>query len=361
MTRNKNGVRVGQRYQNTKGQWFEVIEVDGCKRVRVKFEHNGHERVVPAHAVKIGSLSCPSYFVGDKFTDKYGRIATIVKIDTVSRITFQWEDGVSRVCQSSVIAKNALIHPEDSNKLNPEIKVGQVYKTWQGAEVTVVEYNSAADILVRFDEPFEVLMRTTQGNLKKGHLHNKYLPSVCGVGIVGDSVHDNKGKMYQTWSGMLKRVYDPANFQTATTYQDCTVREDWYHLNNFKEWFSTQTLESDFHLDKDLLVKGNTVYSPEKCVFVPRDINTFLTDRARHRGEWPIGVTYHERILKWQASCNVDGESVYIGVFLCPEEAFYEYKKCKENYAKILAEKWKGRIDEKAYVALMNYVVEITD
>ena len=36
-------------------------------------------------------------------------------------------------------------------------------------------------------------------------------------------------------------------------------------------------------------------------------------------------------------------------------------KTAKEDYLKTLAEKWKGNIDVRAYNALMNYEVEITD
>ena len=42
-------------------------------------------------------------------------------------------------------------------------------------------------------------------------------------------------------------------------------------------------------------------------------------------------------------------------------EAFNYYKTNKENYIKELAEKWKSKIDERAYQALINYTVEITD
>lgn len=31
-----------------------------------------------------------------------------------------------------------------------------------------------------------------------------------------------------------------------------------------------------WHLDKDILLKGNKVYSPETCAFVPAKINSLL-------------------------------------------------------------------------------------
>ena len=37
------------------------------------------------------------------------------------------------------------------------------------------------------------------------------------------------------------------------------------------------------------------------------------------------------------------------------------FKKAKESFVKEQAEKWKGKIDERAYEALINYQVEITD
>lgn len=41
--------------------------------------------------------------------------------------------------------------------------------------------------------------------------------------------------------------------------------------------------------------------------------------------------------------------------------AFAAYKKAKETYLVELAEKWKGKIDDRAYEALMNYEVDIDD
>ena len=43
------------------------------------------------------------------------------------------------------------------------------------------------------------------------------------------------------------------------------------------------------------------------------------------------------------------------------EDAFSAYKKAKEAYIKEVATKWKDKIDPRAYEALMNYQVEITD
>lgn len=51
----------------------------------------------------------------------------------------------------------------------------------------------------------------------------------------------------------------------------------------------------------------------------------------------------------------------YCGSYGSVEEAFSAYKVAKERYLKELAEKWKGKIDDRAYEALINYEVDIDD
>ena len=43
------------------------------------------------------------------------------------------------------------------------------------------------------------------------------------------------------------------------------------------------------------------------------------------------------------------------------KEAFRAYKEAKESYIKDLAYKYRHQIDVRAYNALMNYQVEVTD
>ena len=55
------------------------------------------------------------------------------------------------------------------------------------------------------------------------------------------------------------------------------------------------------------------------------------------------------------------GKSERLGLFNTEIEAFNAYKQAKETFVKEQAEKWKGKIDERAYNALMNYTVNLTD
>ncbi len=55
------------------------------------------------------------------------------------------------------------------------------------------------------------------------------------------------------------------------------------------------------------------------------------------------------------------GKREHLGLFKTELEAFNAYKQAKESFVKEQAEKWKGKIDDRAYNALMNYQVEIDD
>lgn len=132
----------------------------------------------------------------------------------------------------------------------------------------------------------------------------------------------------------------------------------------FYEWCNEQIGFSNegWHLDKDLLTKGNKVYSESTCVFLPKEINLVLTKNDTKRGEHLIGVHWRDKSKSFVVMVNKNkGKQEYLGYFKTEIEAFNAYKEAKESFIKEQAEKWKSQIDIRAYNALMNYKVEITD
>ena len=116
-------------------------------------------------------------------------------------------------------------------------------------------------------------------------------------------------------------------------------------------------------LDKDILYKGNKVYSPKTCVFVPQRINKLFTKNDKSRGEYPIGLSYDRSRNKIAVQCN-DGVSVKkIGRFNTDQiqEAFQLYKEYKERVIKKVADEYKSYIPKKLYDAMYRYEVEIDD
>ena len=78
------------------------------------------------------------------------------------------------------------------------------------------------------------------------------------------------------------------------------------------------------------------------------------------RGNLPIGVSLN-RPGSFVAMMNLRIAKKYLGTFSTTEQAFKAYKQAKEAHIKALANKYKDQIDPRAYEALMNYKVEVTD
>ena len=245
--------------------------------------------------------------------------------------------------------------------------VGKVYKSLNSGDFKIVKYNDAKDVEIQFLKTgFKVV--ATLGNIRKGYVKDLYSPSVFGVGVVGtkypSEVNRVKTKEYMLWTHMLRRCYSGYFKKKYPTYIDCAVSENFNYYEYFYDWCQNQIGfgNNGWHLDKDLLVKGNKVYSEDSCVFVPTEINLLLVKREASRGEHLIGVSWHKTKKAFVAQVNKNkGSPEWLGSFNTELEAFNAYKQAKEEFIKEQAEKWKSQIDDRAYNALMNYQVEITD
>ena len=163
---------------------------------------------------------------------------------------------------------------------------------------------------------------------------------------------------------MLKRCYSDDFKKKRPTYEGCEVSNNFLHYEYFYEWCNKQIGfdNKGWHLDKDLLIKGNKVYSENTCVFLPAEINSLLIKSEALRGEHLIGVYWHKRDKTFIARARKNkGKSEHLGLFTTELEAYNAYKQAKESFVKEQAEKWKGKIDDRAYNALMSYQVEIDD
>ena len=246
--------------------------------------------------------------------------------------------------------------------------LNKTYTNKQGLNYKIVHYNTYYDIIVMFDSGY--IKSATMKEVKRNAIKDKLSPSVYGVGIVGiryNTKVDGKHAIeYGTWKNMLRRCYSEKCRQKFQSYNDCTVSENFKKYSYFYEWCEQQkgfnTFDENgniFELDKDLLVKGNKIYSETTCVFLPLEINIALAIKDSKHKKFHVGVRKNRN--KYEAVCCINSKSTYLGLFNTEIEAFKAYKEAKENYLKELANKWKDKIDVRAYTALMNYQVEITD
>ena len=235
----------------------------------------------------------------------------------------------------------------------------------------IVEYVNSHDITVQFKTTGE-LVKTRYDLFVRGNIKSHFTPTVFGVGITGlEPTRDENGEVldsYKCWCNMLKRCYSAKCQKKHSTYIDCRVCDEWLYYPNFKKWYDENYYEINnktSQLDKDILVKGNKIYSSDTCVFVPNFINKLFVKRQNYRGDFPIGVWYDKTNKIYTAKLSIfkDGKKTlkYLGCFNTPNEAFEVYKQAKEEYIKEVADEYKDKIPAKLYEAMYAYEVSIDD
>ena len=246
--------------------------------------------------------------------------------------------------------------------------IGKEFETKSCGKCFIIDYRSHREVTVLFHEPmFAVVCR--MDHLRNGLVYNPYARLTEGVGYIGVGKYSpsNDKEAYTMWQGILMRSYSERYVSKKPTYKGVTVCDEWHSFQNFAEWCYTQKYFKaednngrPYHLDKDILCKGNKVYQPNSCRIVPQFINSLVVTSKGSRGDHPIGVSYREGDSKYEAYYNAD-KRVHLGLFKTSEEAFQAYKTAKEAYIKEVAERWKGKIDDKVYQALLEWKIEITD
>ena len=252
-------------------------------------------------------------------------------------------------------------------------RIGEEALNKFGSKMIVKEYRGARDIDVYFPEYDWTFEHAYYSNFKNGAIKCPYEPRYYSKGYLGEgkykmSENGEFKKEYKIWHGMLQRCYCPKYQEKYPTYKDCKVEEHLLNFQHMGEWLEENYYEvpgERMHLDKDILCKGNKVYSRDTCIFVPERINVLFTKCDKTRGDCPIGMCLSSS-GNYQVECHDGyGKSVYLGVYSTKEEAFEVYKNYKEKVIKEVIDSYEGIIPEPHYSRLReemyNYEVEIDD
>ena len=160
--------------------------------------------------------------------------------------------------------------------------VGKVFKSLNSGDFKIVKYNNKTNVVIQFSKTgYETTVRLT--NIRNGYVKDPCLPSVYDVGILGTkylaSINGVQTKEYKLWCCMLVRCYSNTYKKKYPTYEGCEVSDNFKSYEYFYEWcneqigFGNDGNGNPFQLDKDLLTKGNKVYSEDSCIFLPNEIN----------------------------------------------------------------------------------------
>ena len=168
----------------------------------------------------------------------------------------------------------------------------------------IIECGDKTNVTVEFQDEHKARVHTQYTNFQKGSVKNPYYPSICGVGIIGEkypvSTNCITAKEYDAWRRMIVRCFNEWYKENRPAYKFVTVCDEWLNYENYYEWIHSQENFEHWYngkrwaIDKDILNKGNKIYSPENCCLIPQNVNCLFLKREAERGKYPIGVRYTE-------------------------------------------------------------------
>jgi len=285
----------------------------------------------------------------------------VIQYINVNNIDVEFENGFIRKNLSYTDFKRGALDHVDYSK-----RIGETRSNSYGSKITVVDYKNSDNVYVKFDNGYKDV--TTWSIFDRGNIKSPYCKSYNGIGFLGEGEYTCDDIWHNHWRAMIERV-TTKNDGLLRTYANATVYTPWYNYQVFAKWAEENYYEIHslkMELDKDILIKGNKLYSPETCVFVPHIINSLFIKADKSRGNLPIGVYWHERDQEYRAQCSYitdtgTKKNKWLGGHNNPEDAYLAYKKFKESHIKEIADRYKEYIPEKLYNALYEYRVEITD
>lgn len=294
---------------------------------------------------------------GDIFVNNSGEKIVVIDYRGATDVIVQFEDGATRITTSLDLRKGGCRHPEKYTSI-----VGKRFENNLGEWATVKEYRSATEVIIEFDGYPNKTKTIESAALRNKGFRNNYKPTVFGVGYLGEGEYQGSEKdgtviAYTIWYKMIARSYDDKTQKLQPAYIGCSVDPYFHSFQNFADYYiNHQCYGLGFHIDKDLLVRGNRVYGPDTCTMLPPEVNSALASTPTSESGLPLGVNKIDD--GYVARLNKTGQGrEYLGYYKTPEEAHNVYVKAKEEYVHSLAEKWKGKIEDRAYQALRNWTV----
>lgn len=199
-----------------------------------------------------------------------------------------------------------------------------------------------------------------------------------------DYIYKGHEKVKIAYNMMYRRTHDNETKDYYPHYAEATMYEPWDHdpelCMEFLESIYYDCNGEQMVVDKDLLVKGNKEYAPDKICWLPWTLNTMLSNckkaYKRHESvlgrklneDLPLGVRYDKGLKKYYAEITMDKairDNKDISHPLqrkryrdTPEEAFADYKRHKEAYIIMMADKYIDWLPVNVYDALIDYEVE---
>lgn len=239
----------------------------------------------------------------------------------------------------------------------------KAYNTSSGP-IKIMRYYNSNNVLIRFINTGYTTL-TTMRYIKNDVLKDPLKPSVLGIGFTGIGPYSSydpeirgKGVCYDRWFKILERCFSEKFLEKNPAYRGCDIDPYWFNFQNFATWYDWYTTNwpSEYDcramVDKDILVKGNKTYGPDKCCIVPETLNVIAKGHKAETNPYP-GVK--PRHGKYSVCTSFYGKNTYLGTRDTLEEAIHLYNTEKTKYVRELADSYGDNISPDVYNALLHY------
>lgn len=309
---------VGKVISTNKSGDCVVTKCVGCNEVYVKFLDTGFERVTDANSLRKGSVR---------------------------------DTSLTKTVKKYVVGKENI--------------VGKVFENSKGEKYEVLEELSTARFKVKFiNSGYETEInkinieigsikdRLTINKIKRSYgfdlSQNKYDPDT-GKTVKKLATLRGLTKEYAIWSNMVGRC----NRGYAKLHEDFYTFDSWLRwAKNQKGFMCKDDKGNLYQLDSDLFSSGVKTYSPETCVFLPKELNCLCKPKVG-RTKLPRGVSkFGSKDKPYRVSISLNKVTVNLGNYSTLEEAASVSKQARINRVNVLEEKYKCFVDSVVFDAL---------
>lgn len=169
--------------------------------------------------------------------------------------------------------------------------------------------------------------------------------------------------IFSIWKSLICRTIPPIK-ESHASYADCSISDGWKHYMDFYNWTNNRDWEG-LRLDKDVLIRGNRIYSPDTCVYIPNSLNQLLKQPKKSDSDICMGVRYlhgyKDSKDKFEAYSKYEQKYIYLGTYYSKEEAHAAWQQEKVTHFEKEIQKLEEMNfkDQRIYPALENLISKL--
>ena len=174
-------VKVGDKFPCHDGDEVEVVEIESYSRVLVKWKSDGSTRWRSISAIKEGYNRHPTknkYAAGDEVQTNLNGVVRVVAFNSATDVDVVFEDGTLTKTTVSLLKSGVVANPNRFDDRN-----GYKFKTNSGWHGEVIEYNSAHDVKVKWQDGS--VSKESWCSIISGGIQPLYQPTYQGGGYFG--------------------------------------------------------------------------------------------------------------------------------------------------------------------------------